>query len=432
MLGPLHVDEVDDDDPAEIAEPDLPDDLGGGLEVDLEHRLLEVPLAHVLARVHVDGHEGFRVVDDDVAAGLEPDAAAERLLDLLLDPRGLEDGGHPVVELDPGGELRHQRLGEVQALLVGGGGVDLELVDIRREQVADHAKGEIHLLVKEGGGAGRLEAALHLAPQPREELHVGLELLGRLAFGHRAHDEPPRRRLELLDDAAKAVALGVVPDAARHPDVTVLGHVDDVAPRDGHEGGDARALRPQRLLGDLDQDFLALVQHLLDGYGGLAPVERLGARLRVALAVTIINVRRILFRVGSGRSRIVAPIGRVISTVEEGVLLESDVDEGRLHARKDIGDHAFVDIADDGAAARPLHVELHELRAILHGETGFRHAGVNNDALSHGSSPQFGGIRPRCTTRGPLGGGPGYWNCRIRTERRSPSAMNDTTMDEPP
>ena len=75
------------------------------------------------------------------------------------------------------------------------------------------------------------------------------------------------------------------------------------------------------------------MQHLLDGYGGLAPVERLGVRLRVALAVTIINVRRILFRVGSGRSRIVAPIGRVVSTVEEGVLLESDVDEGRLHAR---------------------------------------------------------------------------------------------------
>ena len=224
--------------------------------------------------------------------------------------------------------------------------------------------------------------------------------------------------------------VGVVPDPARHADVTVLGHVDDVAPRDGHEGGDARALRPQRLLGDLDQHFLALVQHLLDRHGRFPPVGRLGAGLRVPLALAIVDVRRVLFRVGGGRGRIVAPVRRVVSAVEEGILLEPDVDEGRLHAREDIGDHAFVDVADDGA--RPLYVELDELRAILHGETGFRHAGVDDDALSHGSSPQFGGIRPRCTTRGPLGGGPGYWNCRIRTERRSPSAMNDTTMDEPP
>ncbi len=91
VLGPLHVDEVDDDDAAQVAQPDLAHDLAGRLEVDLEHRLLEVALAHVLAGVDVDGHQGLGVVDDDVAAGLEPDPPPERLLDLLLDAGGLED-----------------------------------------------------------------------------------------------------------------------------------------------------------------------------------------------------------------------------------------------------------------------------------------------------------------------------------------------------
>src|SRR5262249_1629232 len=69
----------------------LPDDLADRLEVDLEHGLLEVALADVLARVDVDGDERLRVVDHDVAAGLEPHAAPERLLDVLLDAERLED-----------------------------------------------------------------------------------------------------------------------------------------------------------------------------------------------------------------------------------------------------------------------------------------------------------------------------------------------------
>ncbi len=174
------------------------------------------------------------------------------------------------------------------------------------------------------------------------------------------------------------------------------------------------------------------MQHVLDGHHGLAPVRRLGPGVRIALIVAVVDVRRVLVPVWRGRGTIVAAVRRVVSAVEEGILLEPDVDEGRLHARQDIGDDALVDVADDGATTRPLHVQLHELRPILHGQTRFGHAGVDDDTLSHGSSPQFGGIRPRCTTRGPRGGGPGYWNCRIRTERRSPSAMNDTTMDEPP
>jgi hypothetical protein len=100
------------------------------------------------------------------------------------------------------------------------------------------------------------------------------------------------------------------------------------------------------------------VQHLLDGYGGLAPVERLEARLRVALAVTIVNVRRILFASGVAQQDR-RPDRPCNSTVEEGVLWVR-CRRGRLHARKDIGDHAFVDIAD--VERRPvLPRRAHEL-----------------------------------------------------------------------
>ena len=45
VLGLLHVDEVDDEQAAEVPQADLPRDLRNGLEVRREHRLLEAVLA---------------------------------------------------------------------------------------------------------------------------------------------------------------------------------------------------------------------------------------------------------------------------------------------------------------------------------------------------------------------------------------------------
>ena len=82
VLGVLHVDEVHDEEPAEVAQPDLPRDLGDRLEVRREDRLLEVVLADELARVDVDRDEGLGLVDHDRAARGEVHPALQRVLDL--------------------------------------------------------------------------------------------------------------------------------------------------------------------------------------------------------------------------------------------------------------------------------------------------------------------------------------------------------------
>ena len=60
----LHVDEVDDDNAANIAEPKLVRYLFGGLEVVLEHGLFKVRLSDVLPGVHVDHRECLGALDD--------------------------------------------------------------------------------------------------------------------------------------------------------------------------------------------------------------------------------------------------------------------------------------------------------------------------------------------------------------------------------
>ena len=87
-----HVDEVDDDDAADVAQPELADDLLGRLEVVLGDGLLEVAAgAGELAGVDVDDGHRLGAVDDQRAARGQPDLAVQALGDLLVDPVRRED-----------------------------------------------------------------------------------------------------------------------------------------------------------------------------------------------------------------------------------------------------------------------------------------------------------------------------------------------------
>ena len=115
----IHVDEVDDDDAAQVAQPNLPHDLLDRIDVGLDDRVFQTRrLAHVLAGVDVDRYQRFGLVDDDVAAALQPDFRLERLVDLVLDAELLEQRRFFGVELDPLDQRRLEAVGEAQDALV--------------------------------------------------------------------------------------------------------------------------------------------------------------------------------------------------------------------------------------------------------------------------------------------------------------------------
>src|SRR5699024_3687539 len=106
-----HVDEVDDDDAADVAQAQLAHDLFGRLEVILRHRLLQgAPGSGVFAGV--DGDDGHRLgtVDDEGPPRGQVHLAVSALGELLIDPVG----GEHVLLLRPLGHA----IGEV-----GGDGV---------------------------------------------------------------------------------------------------------------------------------------------------------------------------------------------------------------------------------------------------------------------------------------------------------------------
>ena len=191
-----HVDEVDDDDAADVAQPELADDLLGRLEVVLGHRLLEVAAGPgELAGVDVDDGHRLSAVDHQRAAAGQPDLALEGLRDLLVDAVGREDVAVPSPSLQPvskrGRDVGHVRLDGVPRLVAR----DDELGEVLVEQIPDHLDGQVRLAVEQlrGRARGLLRDVLPLRAEPRDV--VG-ELLLRRTFRGGADDDArnPRGR----------------------------------------------------------------------------------------------------------------------------------------------------------------------------------------------------------------------------------------------
>src|SRR5687767_2512422 len=77
----FHVDEVDDDQSAQVAQPELARHLVGGLEVGAQRGLLDVAAARGTGGVDIDRDQRFRMVDHDRAARRQGDLPRVRAFD---------------------------------------------------------------------------------------------------------------------------------------------------------------------------------------------------------------------------------------------------------------------------------------------------------------------------------------------------------------
>ena len=75
ILAVAHVDEVDHDEAADVAEAELACDFASGLDVGFENHLVDILGAAVAAGVHIDGDERFGFIDHHIAAAGQPDLA---------------------------------------------------------------------------------------------------------------------------------------------------------------------------------------------------------------------------------------------------------------------------------------------------------------------------------------------------------------------
>jgi hypothetical protein len=150
VLLARHVDEVDDDDAAQVAQAQLPRDGAGGLEVGLEDGVVEVARADEAAGVDVHRGQRLGLVDDQVAAALEVHAPRQRAHDLLLDAEQVEDrplAACTAAAWPPPRACRSGRTGLQRVVLHLR--VDADGLRLLVGQVAQHALGQAQVLVQQ-------------------------------------------------------------------------------------------------------------------------------------------------------------------------------------------------------------------------------------------------------------------------------------------
>src|SRR6185503_4676550 len=317
ILLRLHVDEVDDDESAEVADAELPRDLVRSLQVRVVGSRLDVGTARRSRGVDVDRDQRLRVVDDDSAAGGEGHRVRVRRLDLAFDLVAREEGHLVAIELDLLGAFGGlEALHVLDGPLVRAGLVDQHLADVVRKVVAEGARDGVAFLVDEEWGgalAGGRDDRIPVGPQVVE---VPLELLGTAADACRADDRAHSvRHVQLVERILGDVALLAL-DAARYAaSPRVVRHQDQEASREADVGRECRALVAPLLFLDLHQELLALLQHVAD-------VE---ARARRRLEAEILA--------GNFLDR------------EEALTLGAILDERGFQARLDARDARLVDVA---------------------------------------------------------------------------------------
>ena len=113
VAGRAHVDEVDDDETAQIAQPELAGNFTSGFEIRGQRRCLYIAAFRRPCRVDVDGNERLGMIDDDTAARWQVNGMRKGGFDLTLDLIAGEQGRrHPstasVYALVMGHSVRHE------------------------------------------------------------------------------------------------------------------------------------------------------------------------------------------------------------------------------------------------------------------------------------------------------------------------------------
>ena len=140
VLGVAHIDEIDNDDPAEVAQPELPGQYRGRFEIRFEQRVFLVVPPHKGARVHVNRGHGLGLIDDQMTATLKRDHRLQGALDVVLDTVPIKERALSVVvlhELCHLGHVLQAKIAQRRAVLAA---VDDDTLDALAREIAHRAQ----------------------------------------------------------------------------------------------------------------------------------------------------------------------------------------------------------------------------------------------------------------------------------------------------
>ncbi len=337
----LHVDEVDDDQAAQVAQTQLASQFFSSFEVGFVGGFLNVGSPGGATRVDVDGDQCLGVIDDDSSSGGQIDLTDKGCFDLVLDLETREQRHVIAVTLDAVYVGRHDGAHEGARLFVDLVGIDKDFADFRLEVITDGTDDQAAFEVDQESAALLPGGAFDGVPELQQIVQIPLQFFSLASDGCRAGDQAHAvGHLEFIHRVAQFGPLVAI-NAARDATATrVVRHQDEVAAGKRNIRGQGRTLVSALVLVDLNDQFLAFLQRLVD----------LGAAdLDAGLEI------------GAGN----------FFEGQKAVPLGTVVDEAGFKAGFDTGDDALVDVALALFLGGRFNVEVNQFLAIDNGDTEF-------------------------------------------------------------
>ena len=261
----FHVNEVNHDEAAQVAQSHLASHLLSGLQIGSGGGLFNVAAANGTRRVHIDRDQGLGVVDHNRATTGQVDRAGIGRFNLVLNLKATEQRGIVAVALDPGGMLGHDVGHELVGLVKDVIGVDQDVADVIVKVVANGANHQAGLLIDQVGAFARFGRTVNGGPQLQEVVQVPLKF-GRGApnaggSGNDGHAAWILQLVHCLFELGAVIAF----NAATHPTAPrVVGHEHHVASGQGNKGREGRTLVAALFFFDLNDQLLAFSNHILN------------------------------------------------------------------------------------------------------------------------------------------------------------------------
>ncbi|MCY1171361.1 hypothetical protein D9M73_114690 [compost metagenome] len=261
----FHVDKVDDDQAAQIAQTHLARDFVGGFEVGTGGGFFDVAALDRAGRVDVHRDQSFGVVDHDGAAGWQLHRAGVSRLDLVFDLETREQRCVVAVAFDAVLMLGHHVGHELLGLLVDIVGVEQDVADVAVEVIADGADHQAGFLVNQESALAALAGAFNCRPELDQVVQVPLQFWRAAANAGGARDDAGAGRVfqlvHVFLELGPVFAFNAAADATA---ARVVRHQHHVAACQRHKGREGGALVAAFFLLDLDHQFLTFADHVVD------------------------------------------------------------------------------------------------------------------------------------------------------------------------
>ncbi len=265
VLGWRHVDEVDDDQAADITQTQLAGDFFSRFQVGLQCGFFDVAAFSGARRVDVDGHQSFGRIDDDGATGRQFDDPLESGLDLAFDLETVEQRYAVFVELDLAGVLRHHLADKGQGFFLSFNAVDQHFADVLAQVIADGADDDVAFLIDQERRGTIKRRFFDSGPELQQVVEVPLHFFAAAAKAGSAHDQAHVGRSDQAIQRFTQFIAFFAFDAARNAAGTrVVRHQHQVTTGQADEGGQGCALVATFFFFDLNDNFLAFGQDVLD------------------------------------------------------------------------------------------------------------------------------------------------------------------------